>query len=56
MAIDGQGRLWASTEWGLNVFDGKTWTQYQKRPFRSICSKKTVYSVCGGCQRIPGTD
>jgi hypothetical protein len=26
--VDGNGRLWAGTQWGLNIFDGETWTAY----------------------------
>jgi hypothetical protein len=29
LAIDGQGRLWVGSEWGLNVFDGKKWKAYE---------------------------
>lgn len=29
LTSDAQGRVWVSTEWGLNVLDGDTWTAYQ---------------------------
>ena len=28
LTIDGQGRLWVGSEWGMNVFDGSRWTAY----------------------------
>jgi hypothetical protein len=27
--VDGQGRVWMGTNWGLNVFDGAVWRVYQ---------------------------
>jgi len=28
IALDGRGRLWVGTDWGLGVFDGQGWTAY----------------------------
>lgn len=35
IARDGQGRMWFSTELGLSVYDGISWTTYDQSPFSS---------------------
>jgi ligand-binding sensor domain-containing protein len=43
LAIDGQGRLWLGTEYGLDVFDGQDWHVYHMHT--SDLSSNDIYAV-----------
>jgi hypothetical protein len=43
IALDGRGRLWLPTRWGLNIFDGERWITYHMHT--SDIASNYVYSL-----------
>jgi streptogramin lyase len=54
MKFDGQGRLWVTTNYGLGVFDGATWTIYHTYTADLYMNDISALTILGnGPQQLP---
>ena len=57
MEFDGQGRLWVTTNYGLGVFDGTTWTIYHAYTADLFTNDISALSILGdGPQQLPALE
>ena len=53
MEFDGQGRLWAATNYGLGIYDGVTWTIYHSYTADLYMNNISLLSVLGDGPPLP---
>ncbi len=53
IAIDGRGRIWVGTQYGMNVFDGKKWRNFDMSTTGMIDNDVTVLEIEGAGPELP---
>jgi hypothetical protein len=56
MKFDGQGRLWVTTNYGLGIYDGVTWTTYHVRTANLYTNNSTGLSISGEGPKLPAPE
>lgn len=56
MQFDGQGRLWVTTNYGLGIYDGSTWTTYHFHTANLYMNEITGLTILGDVPQLPALE